>query len=152
MSERILDDYVRITHIINNIQNRIDKYKERMIRKIEGAKTIKDQNILLEEFRKIIDGIKRDPIITEKYKLLKKKQLILKKQLLHDHENTSTSDDIENNLNQLYTKYLASSNNEKNIVRGNCRKQSNNKHTSQDEKIKFILNEIEKNLENYDDA
>jgi len=82
MTESILDEYVRITRIIDNIQNKLTQYKKETDILIEKANTKEERENILSNFKIIMDDIKRDHIITNKYRLLRQKQLELKNQLI----------------------------------------------------------------------
>lgn len=117
MTEANLDEYVKVTNAIDNIHDKINKYKKIVSETIENSSSEKEQIRCLLEFKNTIKRIKSDSNITHKYKLLKKRQNELKNILLsstktntfynnlNDNEHIFTTSDISNYLNDLQTKY-----------------------------------------------
>ena len=108
MSEDTLDEYVKITKTIDNIHDKINRYKTNILDSLKYSTSEQEQKDKMKEFQNIIHKIKTDPIITNKYRALKKSQDELKKKLISstDFDNTSTSNnDINKQLTELKDKY-----------------------------------------------
>lgn len=104
MTEHILDEYMKITRTIENIQNKINQYKKIVEANIENSKNEEEQEEKIREFKKIIHRIKKDKEITRKYRLLKKKQKELRDSLV---TNRGSLEGDETNLviSDLKSKY-----------------------------------------------
>jgi len=98
MSENLLDEYVKITKTIDNIKIKLAKYKDYTENSIEKARTEEEQQNKINKFRNTIIKIKNDETINNKFKLLKKKQQEIKKQLIPEN-------DINNTIIMLINKY-----------------------------------------------
>jgi type I site-specific restriction-modification system R (restriction) subunit len=80
--ESTLDEYVKTTRAIENIQNKINIYKKNIEHKIKNSKSTNEQNKKIKEFKKTIAKLKNDSEIIQKYKLLKKRKNELKEILI----------------------------------------------------------------------
>jgi hypothetical protein len=97
-SSELYDEYNKITNIIQNIQNKINKYTNDVELYIENTKNNKDKENKIREYRQTLKSIKEDKNIFEQYHLLIKRQNELKLILKIDN-----SDGI-NLLNDKYNK------------------------------------------------
>jgi hypothetical protein len=80
-TKAILFEYTKITKVLENIQNMIDKYRLMIDKKIRMSSNEKDQIEYINKFERFISSIKNDPHIGKKYKKLKKRQAKLKASL-----------------------------------------------------------------------
>lgn len=81
-NEELLDEYVKITKTIDNIQNKINMFKKTIEGKLETSTNDDEREMYLEEFKTFTLNIKNDTQLIQKYKLLNKKQKELRDQLL----------------------------------------------------------------------
>jgi hypothetical protein len=163
LSEKLLDEYVRITRAIENVQAKINKYKKKINFVIESAKSEEEQKKHIDEFTKVINMIKNDIGITEKYRELKIRQQELKNILLKGFNTNQESftnptviesmSDTDITLHRLKEKYESEMNN---IVFNNDNDDKNNrtnintKRAIQNENHCTILQELKKNLKQND--
>lgn len=110
MSEKLLDEYVRITCVIENIQKKINQYRGYIENIINNADNEREQEQYVNEFKNVMDDIKNDSDITRKYRKLRNRQQELKKIILlglskleidEIHamtNNDNNNDDYDNNL------------------------------------------------------
>jgi hypothetical protein len=113
MTRKHLDEYIKITKSIENIQYEINAYKRTILDNIENAKTEKEQYEKIKEFQKTVVQLKQDPEITQKYRLLKQKQTELKNKIIYFIEThidnidniNETKTDIEKMIIHLKIKY-----------------------------------------------
>jgi len=106
MKEQLLDEYVKITKTIDNIQLKLTNYKKKIEESIENSKSEEEQQNKIIEFKEIINKIKNDETISKKYKLLKKNQEeIRKKLIINDSIDTN---EIDDKITILFKKYSKS--------------------------------------------
>ena len=74
MSVDILNEYVKVTSTINNIQDKLNRYKKQVQNKLDSAKSEKERDLIVKDFQENIDKMKNDSEIKRKYLNLKKKQ------------------------------------------------------------------------------
>ena len=143
MSEDLLDEYVKITKTIDNIHNKINKYKTDILDSIKYSSSEQEQKDKIKQFHSIIQKIKSDHKITNKYRTLKKSQAELKKKIINstDFDDTSSSD-ISKQISLLKTKYDLSSK-KKIILIDDINIYNNN---IGDVKFNSILEEVQLNL------
>ena len=101
MTDIILDEYVRVTRTIENIQTKINTYKKSIEEDIESAKSEEEQNERVKEFKNMMAKIKKDPNVTSNYRLLKKRQTELRNQIIPIDNN-----DIDKTISNLKRKYI----------------------------------------------
>ena len=77
-----MDEYIKVTNAIDNIQNKIDQYIRDTEEKINKTYNNLDKNELIKKFKQVLFYIKNNPDITTKYKLLKMRQEELKNNIL----------------------------------------------------------------------
>lgn len=107
----VLDEYVMITKTIENIQDKINRYKKTIELRIDNATSDREQRMYVTEFKQFITDIKNDPHITKKYRRLKQRQKDLRDRLLFDNKSTNdistdivTNDNVNcNNSNSINT-------------------------------------------------
>ena len=102
MTDLILDEYVKVTRIIENIQNKINRYKKSVKENIENSRNEHEQEKKIKEFKKTMSRIKGDKDITQQYRLLKKKQKELRDKLIPD---TLSLTDADSFISDLRIKY-----------------------------------------------
>ncbi len=73
MTEKILNEYVKVTNTINSIVTKINKYKHEISSVIESAPAL-EQEKKMKDFENMIIKIKNDPKITGQYRKLKIKE------------------------------------------------------------------------------
>jgi len=112
----ILDEYVKITRVIENIQNKINQYIESMDEIIENTQDESERDKKIKEFKTTIERIKNDHEITQKYRQLKNRQKELRELLIPPNSNindkmkssntnfTSTTDNLLSDLKIRYDK------------------------------------------------
>lgn len=151
MSEDTLDEYVKITKTIDNIHDKINKYKMNVLDSLKHSSSDKEQQDKMKDFQDIIKKIKSDPLITNKYRALKKSQDELKKKLISssDFDNSNNSNtNINKQLSELKVKYDMLS--KKRIIIIDDTKLSdiriNNGTNLKNEKFNSILDEVQLNL------
>lgn len=110
MTDYLLDEYVKISKTIENIQMKINEYKKDIEISIENAQSENEQNVHVEKFKEMMIKIKTDPNIITKYKSLKKRQQELKFLII-----PSTDSEIDHQINQLKNKYVMLSKNTCNL-------------------------------------
>ena len=108
MTEQLLNEYVRITFIIENIQNKLNLYKHDIENNIESSNNENEQNEKIKEFIETMKQIKEDADITQRYRKLKLRQKELK-DILIQKTSSDTNIDIDtdiiiSNLKSKYTK------------------------------------------------
>lgn len=91
----ILQEYIKITSIINNIQNKIESYKKEIEDNIKTCKK-GDELMYIDQFKNTLELLKNDSEIYNKYRKLKKKQSELYELLTNDVNDQKTDDVIEN--------------------------------------------------------
>jgi len=82
MSNNILDEYTKITRIIENIQDKINRYKITIEQDLERSSSEKEKNMIIKEFEKKIKKIRDNPQITKRYRYFKKRQEMLRRLLI----------------------------------------------------------------------
>ena len=110
MTEEILNEYVKITCIIENIQNKINLYKQNIEDNIEKSKNDIEQNQKIKEFVNTMTKIKEDADITQRYRKLKLKQKELKEQLIKNpiiNNNNNIDIDTDIIISNLKSKYTS---------------------------------------------
>lgn len=145
MTEDTLEEYVRICKTIDNIHNKINKYKINILDSLKHTSSEKEHNDKIKEFHKIIKKISSDPVITHRYRELKKSKDELKKKIINtsDFDNTSSlNKDINKELTDLKDKYNILS--KKNIII--IEDEINYNVTIDNKKFNSILDEIQLNL------
>ena len=160
MTEKLLDEYVKITMAIENVQNKINQYKKKVENIINNTESNQEKRIYIEEFKTVMMKIKNDNEITKKYRTLRKRQNELKKIFLEDSKpkddkmSASLSpwpEDTDITLCELKKKYELKSkgddifDDESNYDR-NTQITEKTKQTIQNIKYYMILQEIRKNL------
>ena len=100
--EQTLNEYDKITRIIENIQENINNYKKSIEYSIENATNDQDQEQILNEFRQTVTRIKEDKELIQRYKQLKKRQEELKDKLV---PNLSSVSSVDNAIIDLKLKY-----------------------------------------------
>ena len=146
MSEDTLDEYVKITRTIDNIHNKINRYKLNVMDSLKYSTSEQEQKDKMKEFQNIVKKIKSDPSITNKYRALKKSQEELKKKLISstDFDNTSSvNNDINKQLLELKEKYDTLS--KKRIIIIDDSK-INTDNSFKNKKFNSILDEVQLNL------
>jgi len=146
MSEDTLDEYVKITRTIDNIHNKINRYKLNVIDSLKYSTSEQEHKNKMLEFQNIIQKIKSDPTITNKYRALKKSQEELKKKLINSTDFdtvSSTNNDINKQLSELKEKYDVLS--KKRIIIIDDSKIDNN-NSFKNDKFNSILDEVQLNL------
>lgn len=145
MSEQTLDEYVRVTKTIENIQNKINRYKIHILENIEESKSDKEQEEKLKEFRKTMKRIKGDKEITQQYRMLKIIQKELRDKLIPD---SSSLNEAEVLIIKLREKYVRMTKNQIVLVDDNefDNIQLDAKRSLQNIRFEMILNDIQKNL------
>lgn len=171
MADKLLDEYVRVTRAIENIQDKIARYKKSIIYHIDNSKTEQERNDHIKEFRGIIDTIKNDASITKKYRMLKDRQTQLREMLLSpdrltvpnidthsseskrvnhiDYRNNNITESITDNLiGSLRRKYESESinNDTVSISSFGSVDSVDSKRSAQNNQISMILQEVQKNL------
>jgi hypothetical protein len=149
MIDLILDEYVKVTRTIENIQNKINRYKKNVEENIENLKNEKEQIVKIKEFQKTMSQIKGDKDITHRYRLLKKKQKELRDILIPGIVSLTDSELFISNMRQKYEKF---SKNKMMIIdddEHDCF-ELDTKQSLQNSKFDVILREVQKNL-NHDD-
>lgn len=143
MSEAALEEYVKVTRAIENIQNKINRYKETVVDTIKRSSSDKEQKEKAEEFRQMMQKIKTDPTITKKYRTLKQRQEELKRQLI-----TVAESEIDKKISDLKVKYSALSRRRIVIVDDDKMKYIELENARSAETVKFntIIDEIQSNL------
>lgn len=143
MSKDILNEYVKITTIIQNIQEKIDRYKKSIEESLQNSTSDKEKEYIFKEFEEKISRIQNDPNITSRYRELKNRQDELRKRLIPDKRN-----DIDTVLSDLKVKYVDLAN--KNIVMVDDNEYKcidlNKEKTVRDIQLNTILNEVQKKL------
>lgn len=159
MSESMLAEYVKVTRTIENIQFKLNKYIKDTEKYIETAKSEKEQNKKIKEIKKTLAKIKKDPEVTNKYRILKKRQIELKNQLLSTVKpsNDIHDSDIDKTISDLKIKYNILTQNEIVIINNkyinNDKYSNNNKYYIQNQdqhhnnmNFDIILHEIQNNI------
>ena len=77
----MLDEYVKITRTIENIQTKINRYIKDIEEAIENAQTEREKDEKINELKDMMHRIKNDRDITQKYRYLKERQKELRGQL-----------------------------------------------------------------------
>lgn len=105
MTESMLNEYVRITRIIENIHNKITRYQIKTEKLIKNAKYDEERRVILDRFNKIMYDIKHDKDINVKYKILRDRQIELKSKLIRQ-------DSIDETIGNIKMKYINSMSND----------------------------------------
>ena len=100
--EQALNEYDKITRIIENIQENINNYKKSIEDSIENATNDQDLEQKLNAFRQTVIRIKEDKETIQRYKQLKKRQEELKDKLV---PNLSCVSSVDNAIIDLKLKY-----------------------------------------------
>jgi hypothetical protein len=125
MSENLLDEYYKITKTIDNIQTKINNYKQAIEEQINNAKNDTERQQYITEYKHFIQNIKQDEDIKNKLIQLNKRQNELKTIIM-----TPTDINVIDVIQKLTNKYTILTNNTDII---------NNKYEQ-------LINDIEKNL------
>lgn len=149
MSDLILDEYVKVTRTIENIQDKIIRYKKSVEENIENSKSEKEQEQKIKEFQKTMSRIKGDNDITKRYRLLKQKQKELRDKLIPDAISLSEADLLIINLRKKYealakNKVLLIDDEELDNI------ELDTKRSLQNIKFDMILQQVQKNLKHED--
>jgi hypothetical protein len=123
MSDNLLDEYYKITKTIDNIQTKINNYKQAIEEQMNNAKNNIERQQYVNEYKNFIQNIKKDEDIKNKLIQLNKRQNELKTIIMAPNE-INVIDVIQN----LTNKYTTLTNNT-----------TNNKYEQ-------LINDIEKNL------
>jgi len=86
MGEHLLDEYYKITKVIDNIQLKINNYKQILEDKINNTDSENERNILIEEYKSFIKNIKDDTEIKNKIIKLNTRQTEIKTILTNTNE------------------------------------------------------------------
>jgi hypothetical protein len=86
MGEHLLDEYYKITKVIDNIQSKINNYKQILEDKINNTDSENERNILIEEYKSFIKNIKDDTEIKNKIIKLNTRQTEIKTILTNTNE------------------------------------------------------------------
>lgn len=97
---RSLDEYVKITRTIENIQNIINRYIKDLA--IENAQTEQEKDEKINEFKDMMFRIKNDRDITQRYRYLKERQKELRERLTFPNQ---SHDSILPTLDFLRSRY-----------------------------------------------
>ena len=97
----LLDEYVKITKTVDNIQEKINTYKKTIEDKIEHSTNTAECIVYREEFELFVSDIKHDPQISQKYRRLKQRQQTLRDLLLDD----LTLMNVDEMIHSLKSKY-----------------------------------------------
>ena len=113
----LLDEYVKITKTVDNIQEKINTYKKIIEDKIEHSTNTAECIVYREEFELFVSDIKHDPQISQKYRRLKQRQQMLRDLLLNDtNTNTDTTYmNVDEMIHSLKSKYETENINNNNI-------------------------------------
>ena len=95
ITEDLLDEYVKVTITVENIQKKINKHKKTIETRLEKATNDNEKNACIEEYKLFIMSIKNDPEIVNKYKMLKNKQANLRGKILSNN-NIKLKDNLVN--------------------------------------------------------
>lgn len=149
MTDLILDEYVKVTRTIENIQNKINRYKKSVEENIENSKSEQEQENKIKEFKKTMSRIKGDKDITQRYRILKKKQKELRDKLIPNELSFSEADVLIIGLRKKYEKMS------KNQILFVDDEEFDNieldvKRSLQNTRFEMILQEIQKNLKHGD--
>jgi hypothetical protein len=151
MTSEMLDEYVKITKIIDKIHEKINAYKVSIEQSINNTNSKKKQEFYMNEFKIFINQIKNDMDIINKYKLLKTKQKNLRNQILnnqisnnisYDGDDNDNDNDVDKTIFELRSKY------EVNINTSNIYNNTNITPLN-NETVKFdlLINDVQKNLD-----
>ena len=72
MTELMINEYIKVTEVINNIRNIMNIYIKNTEETIKKANELEKEEIII-KFNNILLSIKNDPDIISKYGLLKKR-------------------------------------------------------------------------------
>lgn len=150
MSDKLLDEYVKVTKTIDNIHEKINRYKHIIEKRIDETDDEDIQTKYLNEFRKFIEQIKNDDDITQKYRFLRNKQRDLRNQLtMNDVDKTifelkSKYGDENYDLNKISLRTRSDINMDNTIYTDNI---SDKIDKNKINKFDILLNDIQKNLQ-----
>lgn len=111
MTENIdeyIDEYAKISKILNNVSEKINKYKESINQKIDECKNEEDKKHHIDEYNNFISLIQNDSDITRKFIYLRSRQEELKniiQELDPDNKSSIHKKCINKTLDDLKTKY-----------------------------------------------
>lgn len=94
MGDHLLDEYYKITKVIDNIQTKINNYKQILEDRINNSDCENERNILIEEYKSFVKNIKDDIEIKNKIIKLNTRQIEIKTMLTNSNE-INITDTIE---------------------------------------------------------
>jgi hypothetical protein len=144
MTDLILDEYVKVTRIIENIQNKINRYKKNVKENIENSRNEHEQEKKIKEFKKTMSRIKGDKDITQQYRLLKKKQKELRDKLIPDTLSFTDADSFISDLRIKYERVVTLQVDEDDFLNAKLE----TFRSLQNTRFETLLQEVQKNLKN----
>lgn len=84
-------EYVKISNVLKNVSEKINKYKENINQKIIESKNEEDKRRYVGEYNNFISLIQNDPDITRKFTYLRSRQEELKN-IINETKTNNTSD------------------------------------------------------------